>query len=109
IVGSRQSIIALIIAVLVTSWTRIRKALLNVGAFLIVSFLVLAALRVLVDLEPLPAPLMHGAETLAEAFDPALSRGREWQKGVDAFLRSPLTGAGFASEEGFSLGHNIVI
>jgi hypothetical protein len=109
LVGSRQSITALIVAALVTSWTRIRKALLNVGAFALASFLVLFALRALADLEPLPVALMHGADSVTEAFDPAMSRGTEWQRGLEAFLRAPLLGTGFASEEGFSLGHNIVI
>jgi O-antigen ligase len=109
LVGSRQSIISLIFAVLFTSWTRIRKAMLNVSAFVIAAFLVLLAIRTLADLEPLPAALMHGADTIAEAFDPALSRGFEWQRGLQAFAQAPLIGVGFSSEEGFSLGHNIVI
>ena len=109
VVGSRQSITSLIIAVVVTSWTRIRKALLNVTAFVLVACLALAALRALADLEPLPTALMHGADSVAEAFDPALSRGVEWQKGLEAFIQSPLIGVGFGSDEGFSLGHNIVI
>lgn len=109
LVGSRQSVTSLIVALLVTSWTRIRKAALNVAAFALVSLLVLFALRALADLEPLPVALMHGADSVSEAFDPAMSRGQEWQRGVEAFLRAPLIGTGFASEEGFSLGHNIVI
>jgi len=109
LVGSRQSIIALIFAVMYTWWTRIRKALINVGAFLLVACLVLSALRVLADLEPLPPALMHGADTIADAFDPAVSRGFEWQRGLEAFLQSPAIGVGFGSDEGFSLGHNIVI
>ncbi len=109
VVGSRQSITSLIVAVLATSWSRVRKALLNVGVFLIVAGLALAALRVLADLEPLPTALMHGADTVAEAFDPTVSRGSEWQKGLQIFVQSPVIGVGFASEEGFSLGHNIVI
>jgi hypothetical protein len=109
LVGSRQSILSLIFAVLVISWTRIKKALLNVTAFAIVAFLALMALRMLADLEPLPAALMHGADTVSEAFDPAMSRGREWQKGIEAFGQSPIIGVGFGSDEGFSLGHNIVI
>jgi O-antigen ligase len=108
IVGSRQSIISLIMAVVVTSWTRIRKALLSVTVFVVVAFLALAALRALADLEPLPSALMHGADTVSEAFDPTLSRGAEWQKGLEAFIQSPLIGVGFNSDEGFSLGHNIV-
>jgi O-antigen ligase len=109
LVGSRQSIISLIVAVLFTSWTRIRKALLNVGVFVVVALLALAALRALADLEPLPTALMHGADSVTEAFDPALSRGFEWKRGLEAFIESPLIGVGFGSEEGFSLGHNIII
>jgi hypothetical protein len=109
LVGSRQSIISLLLAVLYTSWTRIRKALLNVGAFLIVAIFAVSALRVLADLEPLPSALMHGADTLTDAFDPAMSRGFEWQRGLEMFIRSPWIGVGFSSEEGFSLGHNIMI
>lgn len=109
LVGSRQSIISLLLAVLYTSWTRVRKALVNVGAFLLVAVLALMALRAVADLEPLPVALMHGADTLADAFDPAVSRGSEWQKGLEAFVGSPWIGVGFNSEEGFSLGHNILI
>jgi hypothetical protein len=109
LVGSRQSIISLLVAVLYTSWTRIRKALINVGAFLLVAALALSALRALADLEPLPVALMHGADTISDAFDPAVSRGSEWQKGLETFAGSPVIGVGFNSEEGFSLGHNIVI
>jgi O-antigen ligase len=109
LVGSRQSIVSLAVAVLYTSWTRVRKALINVGAFLLVAALALAALRALADVEPLPVALMHGADSISNAFDPAVSRGSEWQKGLEAFAGSPLIGLGFSSDEGFSLGHNILI
>jgi O-antigen ligase len=109
LVGSRQSVISLIFAVMFTSWTRIRKALINVGAFLLIACLGLSALRALADLEPLPPALMHGADTIADAFDPAVSRGSEWQKGIQAFIQSPAIGVGFGSDEGFSLGHNLII
>jgi hypothetical protein len=109
LVGSRQSIMSLAVAVLYTSWTRVRKALINVGAFLLVAAIALLALRVLADAEPLPVALMHGADTVSDAFDPAISRGSEWQKGLEVFAGSPWIGVGFNSEEGFSLGHNIAI
>jgi O-antigen ligase len=109
VVGSRQSILSLIFAVLITSWAKVRKALLNVTAFMVVALLVLMALRTLADLEPLPIALMHGADSVNDAFNPAISRGLEWQQGVQAFLQSPFIGVGFGSEEGFSLGHNLVI
>jgi len=107
--GSRQSVTSLIVAVVVASWTRVRKTLLHVTAFVILGLLAFATLRVLSDLEPLPVTLMRGADTLAEAFDPAVSRGFEWQEGLQEFVRSPVIGVGFASMEGFSLGHNLVI
>jgi hypothetical protein len=109
LVGSRQSLISLVVAVLYTSWIRVRKALINVGAFLLVAAIALLALRALADAEPLPVALMHGADTVSDAFDPAISRGSEWQKGLEAFAGSPWIGVGFSSEEGFSLGHNIAI
>jgi len=109
LVGSRQSIVSLVVAVVYTSWTRVRKALINVGAFLLVAALALAALRALANVEPLPVALMHGADTISDAFDPAMSRGSEWKRGMEAFVGSPLIGVGFNSEEGFSLGHNILI
>jgi O-antigen ligase len=107
--GSRQSVMSLVFAVVVASWTRVRKTLLHVTAFVIVALLAFATLRVLSDLEPLPVTLMRGADTVAEAFDPAVSRGFEWQEGLQEFVRSPVIGVGFASAEGFSLGHNLVI
>jgi O-antigen ligase len=109
LVGSRQSIISLLVAVLYTSWTRVRKALINVGAFLLVAAIALVALRALADLEPLPFATMRGADTITDAFDPAVSRGSEWQRGLEAFAGSPWIGVGFSSEESFSLGHNIAI
>jgi O-antigen ligase len=109
LVGSRQSIISLVVAVLYTSWIRVRKALINIGAFLLVAVIALVALRALADLEPLPVALMHGADTISDAFDPAISRGSEWQQGLEAFAASPWIGVGFNSEESFSLGHNIAI
>jgi O-antigen ligase len=109
LVGSRQSIISLLVAVLYISWTRVRKAVVNVGGFLLVAVLALVALRALTNLEPLPFAVMRGTDTITEAFDPAVSRGSEWQKGLDAFVDSPWIGVGFSSEESFSLGHNIGI
>jgi len=109
IVGSRQSIIALILAVFATAWTRVRKALLNIGVFVILSVAILAGLRVLADLEPLPPALMHGAATVGEAFDPVLGRGQVWKAGFDVIRDAPLVGTGLASEDGFSLGHNIIL
>jgi hypothetical protein len=107
--GSRQSVTSLIVAVIVASWTRVKKTLLHVTAFVIVALLAFAALRVLSDLEPLPVALMRGADTVADAFDPAVSRGFEWQEGLNEFVRAPIIGVGFASAEGSSLGHNLMI
>jgi hypothetical protein len=109
IVGSRQSIIALILAVFVTAWTRVRKALLNIAVFVVLSVAILAGLRVLADLEPLPPALMHGAATVGEAFDPVLGRGQVWRDGFDVIREAPLVGTGLASDDGFSLGHNIIL
>jgi O-antigen ligase len=80
-----------------------------VTAYVIVALLCVVTLRVLADLEPLPIALMRGADTVSEAFDPAVSRGFEWQSGFQEFARAPVIGVGFTSADGFSLGHNLVI